>query len=270
MIKSLHVCAFTLVHLLFATCAGRNETANQHVLAGRQCALITQPSAIDNTELPAMFGAAIVSSIAYVEWAAAKYHTWSADDFAVNIRACVQRDSEDTGDATLLAFSRRWISAIKHAVRSVSAALDRAFYYFISRIEVCLRNFITKILPYVPSYVTSGRAPKAGVLVTRKRNPTAYKLFREASGLYRLGLPVGCRQEQIKLRWFLGNWHEDGWHDTEVILAESDNRVYVSFRGTENAVRLLAAHLFLTYLYVIFCLFHINASLHYLPCRLIS
>lgn len=236
MFKSMHACVFIFVNLLFATCAGRNETANQHVLAGRQCALITQPSAIDSTELPAMFGAAIISSIAYVEWASAKYQTWSADDFAVHIRACKQRDSEDVGETALLAFSRRWISDIKHGVRRISAALDRLLYHFISRIENYLRKSITKISTYFPSYVSS-RAPS---YVTRRRNPTAYKLFREASGLYRLGLPVGCKQERIKLRWFLSNWHEDGWHDTEVILAESDNRVYVSFRGTENAVILRA------------------------------
>jgi hypothetical protein len=61
-------------------------------------------------------------------------------------------------------------------------------------------------------------------------------MFKEANGL---GLPAGCKQERIKLRWFLSNWHEDGWHDTELILAESDDRVYISFRGTENAVDLI-------------------------------
>ena len=44
--------------------------------------------------------------------------------------------------------------------------------------------------------------------------------------------------ESFRLRWFFADWREGLWHDTEVLLGESDNVAVIVFRGSDTAADL--------------------------------
>ena len=45
--------------------------------------------------------------------------------------------------------------------------------------------------------------------------------------------------ESFRLRWFFADWREGLWHDTEVLLGESENIAFIIFRGSDTAADLL-------------------------------
>ena len=46
------------------------------------------------------------------------------------------------------------------------------------------------------------------------------------------------KMENFQFRWFLGDWKEGIWHDTEVLLAESNTVAVVVFRGSDTTADL--------------------------------
>ena len=44
--------------------------------------------------------------------------------------------------------------------------------------------------------------------------------------------------ENFQFRWFMGDWKEGIWHDTEVLLAESNTVATVVFRGSDTTADL--------------------------------
>ena len=54
-------------------------------------------------------------------------------------------------------------------------------------------------------------------------------------------LPPGVGEQRFTIRWFLADFREGKWHDTEVLLAESANSdiLLISFRGSDTAADLI-------------------------------
>lgn len=50
---------------------------------------------------------------------------------------------------------------------------------------------------------------------------------------------VGRHRDSIVLRWFFADWREGLWHDTEVLLGESETTAFVVFRGSDSAADLI-------------------------------
>ena len=50
---------------------------------------------------------------------------------------------------------------------------------------------------------------------------------------------VGRHRDSIVLRWFFADWREGLWHDTEVLLGESETTAFIVFRGSDSAADLI-------------------------------
>lgn len=50
---------------------------------------------------------------------------------------------------------------------------------------------------------------------------------------------VGRHRDSIVLRWFFADWREGLWHDTEVLLGESETTAFIIFRGSDSAADLV-------------------------------
>ena len=49
---------------------------------------------------------------------------------------------------------------------------------------------------------------------------------------------VDTEQDPIEFRWFFADWREGIWHDTEVLLGESETTAVIVFRGSDSAADL--------------------------------
>ena len=194
----------------------REEEVWSRHSAGRSCRL----NSTLNSSRQAMtaWEMGILATLSYVEWADTKYQAWPGVDFQMNVLGC--RKVKDS-------WQEQTLSKVRYTKRLMNVGLFKVFSSFeqIHRwILAPLHRLVSMLVPQkwkakgIKTVKDRAKSSQSTLgLILKEHNPAS-----------------GCSKESFKLRWFLSNWHENGWHDTEVLLAETRETAVIAFRGTES------------------------------------
>ena len=177
----------------------------QHVTAvNRQCVEIYDQE-IDEISLRSLFQSSVLSAMSYLQYEKdATAHPWKID-------------FQSTCPQTTTGFVKMVLLRKTHELR-----------LFVSNFVGFFKNALYSI-PFL-RYLLS----KIGIFKIKASSGSKSK-----GGSTPANSAVDERiVESFRLRWFFADWREGLWHDTEVLLGESDNVAVIVFRGSDTAADL--------------------------------
>ena len=195
---------FSLLLNLVILCLLVQINAQQHVsTVNRQCEEIYD-QIIDEISLRNLFQSSVLSSMSYLEYEKdSTLHPWKID-------------FESTGPEITAGFIR---TMLQRKACEVHLFLRKSY------------RILYKILSSIPLL--------RSVLKTTQRSGVTHG---DMTSKHAIRLNDCFAKEKIvenfKLRWFFADWREGVWHDTEVLLGESENIAVVVFRGSDTAADL--------------------------------
>jgi hypothetical protein len=187
-----------------------NSQINSKYSQYRDCDLLLNHFFESELQKDLAYETALMSAISYIEWASESFQDIGNDAFRIDYMKCNNNDSFK--DLVLMKFGK------------FNTKINRLFYSFLTQLRNIYALFFTKSIEFLHKYV-----PFIKKVHTFNKKSELKRLKFSRNMIDRI--PFGCATNTYKLKWFLSNWHENGWHDTEVLISESKNNVIISFRG---------------------------------------
>ena len=174
-------------------------TQQQQIIAGnRQCSVIYDQE-IDEKSMSALYMSSVLSAIAYLEYEKdPTQHPWKVD-------------FESTGQATFL-------STLKIKIRRT-----------LCQMKLRIRNVVGFFRRYLDRILWNSNEENDIPNYNAKATDISH------TGLCNIEEKIA---ESFKFRWFFADWREGLWHDTEVLLGESETTAVIAFRGSDTAADL--------------------------------
>ena len=178
----------------------------QHIsAANRQCVEIYDQE-IDEISLQSLFQSSVLSAMSYLQYEKdATGHPWKID---------FQTTSPKTTSGSIKIVLLRKVREFRLFVTNFVGFLKNTLY------SIPFLRYLLRIIGVIKGNASFDSKSKSG--------RTRANFFSDERIV-----------ESFRLRWFFADWREGLWHDTEVLLGESDNIAFIIFRGSDTAADLL-------------------------------